>query len=112
MINIDSYYNIEMTRGDSLTLELSLTKNNEAYTPEAGDVIRFAMAKTYKDTRGYELLIEKVINHEDMLLRLDPQDTATLNYGKYVYDLQITYADGTVETFANKKQLKLTEEVE
>lgn len=112
MINIDSSCNIEMTRGDSLILELSLCKNGEAYIPEAGDVIRFAMARTYKDVNGYELLLSKVINHDDMLLRLDPQDTASLPYGKYVYDLQITYTDGTVETFANKKQIRLTEEVE
>lgn len=112
MINIDSKYNITMTRGDTFARTLILKKNGQTYTPESGDVIRFAMAKVYKGKTGYELLIEKTIDNSTLLWKLDPEDTADLEYGKYVYDLQMTYADGTVETFADKKQFILTEEVE
>lgn len=34
---------ITLTRGDSLFLHLSLTKNGEEYIPEEGSSIRFAM---------------------------------------------------------------------
>ena len=112
MITIDSNKNIVMTRGDTFARTLILKKNGQTYTPESGDVIRFAMAKTYKGKTGYELLIEKTIDNSTLLWKLDPEDTAELDYGKYVYDLQMTYADGTVETFADKKQFILTEEVE
>ena len=71
------------------------------------------MSKTYKDKKGYRLLVEKLIDNETLLWVIDANDTKDLSYGKYVYDLQITYGDtGYVETFANKKRLTLTEEVE
>lgn len=112
MITIDNNKNITMTRGDTFARTLILKKNGQTYVPENGDVIRFAMAKVYKSKTGYELLIEKTIDNSTLLWKLDPEDTADLEYGKYVYDLQMTYADGSVETFADKKQFILTEEVE
>lgn len=112
MINIDSKYNITMTRGDTFARTLVLKKNGQTYTPENGDVIRFAMANTYKGKEGYELLLEKIIDNNTLLWKIEADDTAELPYGKYVYDLQITYADGTVETFANMKVFQLTAEVE
>ena len=56
---------------------------------------------------------QKLIDNETLLWIIDANDTKDLSYGKYVYDLQITYGDtGYVETFANKKRITLTEEVE
>lgn len=112
MISIDSKYNITMTRGDTFARTLTLTKDGETYTPDEDDVIRFAMAKVYKGKDDYELILSKVIDNETLLWQIDAEDTAELDYGKYKYDLQITYADGTVETFADKKTITLTEEVE
>ena len=40
------------------------------------------------------------------------EDTKNLDFGTYVYDLQITFADGTVDTFISKSILKLEEEVD
>lgn len=112
MISVDANYNITMTRGDTFARTLTLTKNGQTYTPQSGDIIRFAMAKAYKSNAGYKLLLNKVIPNDTLLWTIDAEDTADLGYGLYVYDLQITYADGTVETFANKKTITLTEEVE
>lgn len=112
MIQIDNNFNITMTRGDTFARTLVLTKNDAPYVPQEGDVIRFAMAQVYKDKPGYELLLEKVIPNDTLLWKIEPNETSSLAYGNYKYDLQITYADGTVETFANKKKLTLTEEVE
>lgn len=113
MIQIDDKFNIKMTRGDTFVRNIILTKNGETYTPEQGDIIRFAMSKVYKGKSGYELILEKVIDNNSLEWIIESEDTADLPYGKYVYDLQITYgATGYVETFANKKTLTLTEEVE
>ena len=112
MISIDSNLNITMTRGDTFARTLTLIKNGETYTPQAGDVIRFAMANVYKDKAGYDLILNKVIDNSTLLWTIDAEDTANLAYGKYVYDLQITYADGSVETFADRKTITLTQEVE
>lgn len=112
MISVDANYNITMTRGDTFARTLTLTKNGQTYTPQNGDVIRFAMAKAYKSNAGHKLLLNKVIPNDTLLWTINAEDTEDLGYGLYVYDLQITYADGTVETFANKKTITLTEEVE
>lgn len=59
------------------------------------------------------MLLEKTIDNNTLEWIIDASDTENLDYGKYVYDLQITYGQtGYVETFADKKTLKLTEEVE
>lgn len=112
MISIDADYNIEMTRGDTFIRTLVLTKDGEPYVPQTGDVIRFAMAKTHKGERGYKLLLNKVISNDTLLWVINADETANMDYGRYFYDLQITYADGKVETFANDKQIKLLKEVE
>lgn len=111
MIIIDGNYNIKMTRGDTFIKTLKLIKNGEPYEPQNGDVIAFGMAKEHKGNRGYKLLINKVIPNDTLIWRLDPADTEALPYGDYYYDLQITYADGKNETFANSKIFTLLKEV-
>ena len=41
--------NISLTRGDTLILNISITKNNDAYTPNNGDKVRFALKRTLRD---------------------------------------------------------------
>lgn len=66
-------------------------------------------AESYMDEKP---LVVKDIPSDTMLLVLEPEDTKTLPFGKYVYDIQITYADGKVDTFITKGRLRLTEEVD
>lgn len=88
---------ITLTRGDTLLLQLTLTKNGEEYTPAEGDVIRFALKQKYTDTQTKVL---KVVPNDTLLLELEPEDTKTLSMGKtYVYDIQLTDANGRVDTF-------------
>ena len=112
MIQIDSQYNITMTRADTFARTLTLYKNGEQYVPHASDEILFTLSKTYKGKSGYEPLVQKTIDPATLLWIIESSDTADLPYGKYVYDLQITYGTtGYVETFADKKELILTGEV-
>ena len=87
---------IHLTRGDTLIANLEIKRDDETYIPAVGDVIRFAMKKDYKDE---EPLILKTIDNNEMVLRLDSSDTKSLEFGEYVYDIQITMEDGTVDTF-------------
>ena len=103
---------ITMTRGDTLrvTLELKDKDTGDAYVPQEGDQIRFAMKKTYDDP---EPLIYKDIPIDSLELVLNPEDTKSLPQpSSYKYDIQITYANGDVDTFITKADLKLTEEVD
>lgn len=110
MLNIDANNNITLTRGDTLTLTVGLTKDGEAYTPEEGDVIRFALAKGYETDYGYELLLTKTIPNDTLTFTLTSEQTQ-LAYRAYNYDIQVTHSDGCVDTFISAK-LTITGEVE
>ena len=102
---------ITMTRGDTMIVQLEMIyTDGSSYVPDPGDRIRFAMDRDY-DTDGTEPLVWKDIDPTDLVLKLDPEDTKKLEYGTYYYDLELTKADGTVDTFLAKGKLKLTEEV-
>lgn len=110
MLKIDTSNNITLTRGDTLTLTVELTKDGETYTPEQGDVIRFAVGTAYKTQFGYELLIEKVIPNDTLTFTVSSEETQ-LDYKEYVYDIEVTHSDGCVDTFISAK-LKIIGEVE
>lgn len=116
---------IKMTRGDTLRCRVTpyiLLKDEqgevigkEDYTPVDGDVIRFAVkhtamkgGKQYKDDTP---IILKTVPNNTLLLELEPNDTKTLDFDTYVYDMEITYADGSVYTFIETKDFTITPEV-
>ena len=102
--------NITFTKGDTLKATVTMTKpDGSVYTPQAGDVIRFAMKKEYTDSSPS---VVKIIPNDTLLLKLDPEDTKGLPARKYVYDIQLTYANGDVDTFIDRASLTLTEEVD
>ena len=101
---------ITLPRGDTLKAQINLAdEEGNPYVPEAGDVMRFAMKRSYYDDA---VLINKVIPNDTMILTLDPSDTKRLEFGSYVYDIQLTRSTGEVDTFVTKGTLNLTEEVE
>lgn len=101
---------ITMTRGDTMVARISITDSEGyQYIPVEGDKIRFAMKSNFTDPKP---LLVKDIPIDTMELVLKPEDTAELNFGKYVYDIQLTKADGTVDTFITKASLRITEEVD
>ena len=108
MLKIDGH-RITLTRGDTLTLTLTLKKNNQTYTPVEGDVIRFALAQGYVTDPAYSLKKELTIPNDTLTFTLTSADTA-LEYRDYNYDIQITHSDGTVDTFISST-LTITGEV-
>lgn len=100
---------ITLTRGDTLKARIQINDpDGNPYTPNDGDQIRFAMKSDYTDKNP---IIVKDVPIETMLLILNPEDTKELNFGKYVYDIQLTTYSGDVNTFIPKGTLILTEEV-
>lgn len=89
---------IKLTKGDSMAVELELEKSGETYTPQPGDTLRFAVSTGYKGEIGYALQFSKPISTGDLLIRLAPEDTETLAYKRYHYDVEMTYASGEVDT--------------
>lgn len=110
MYQIDDNNNIELIRGDTLYAKVDVLCNGRPYIPEEGDVIRFAMKRRYKDG-DEKVLIDKIIPNDSLMLKLDPEDTKELKMNKiYVYDIQLTKANGDIDTFVSAK-VKLKEEV-
>lgn len=99
---------ISLVRGDSLHLKVNIYIDGEPYTPSNGDTVRFAMKQTYQSNK---VLIHKNIPIDSLELHLEPSDTKKLAFGKYVYDIEITFANGDVDTFI-RGEFKLEEEVE
>lgn len=101
-------FNIELTRGDSLFLNVGLTnQDGTPYVPAEGDHVRFALKKKYTDL---ECLILKQIPTETMVLELEPSDTKNLQFSSYDFDIELTDANDHVST-PILGTLKLTKEV-
>ncbi len=108
---------IKLTRGDSFSAEVGIyNADGSAYEPASTDAIRFAlkspeMTPGNKDYTQETPIIEKVIPYDTLLLELEPEDTTGLDFGQYVYDIELTKADGTVDTFITAAPFVLTPEV-
>ena len=101
---------ITLTRGDTFKAVIGITNpDGTPYEPDEGDTIRFAMKKDYNDET---VLVEKNIPTDTLILTLEPSDTKPLEFGDYVYDIQLTKYSGEIDTFITKSKLILTEEVE
>ena len=92
-----TYHDITLTRGDTLFLQLSLTKNGQSYTPDQQASVRFAMKSKYTDE---EPVLLKTVPIDTLLLQIASADTKPLKMKKtYVYDIELTDENGYVDTF-------------
>ena len=106
---------ITLTRGDTLLTEVAMEYDGQPYTPKEGETVRMAVKHPNLNDDGTdyadeEPLIVKNIPIDTMILELEPSDTKPLGFGKYAYDIEITFADGRVDTFISGV-LNLTKEV-
>lgn len=100
---------ISLTRGDSFIAKVDIfDPNGDPFFPPEGSNVRFAMKEDYEEPKTL-LLIDIPI--DTMLLEIKPEDTKSLPFGKYVYDVQYTSPSGKVDTFIAKGRFILTEEV-
>lgn len=104
---------IVLTRGDSLSAQLAIKEpDGKTWTPSEGDSVRFKVVKNYPTRHGDgHALIEKTFG-ADLMLVLDPQDTEPLRFGDYHYDVQVSFADGRVDTIIDRATLRITQEVD
>lgn len=101
---------ISLTRGDTLCLNVELTKDYETYTPEPTDVVTFSLKKNFTD--NIHLISKSVVpnSEHEIVIEITPSDTKKLSFGKYKYDMQIKDANERVYTFIVGDFI-LTEEV-
>lgn len=94
MYSIDGT-NITLIKGDTLRSQVVITQEDEPYVLQEGDVVTFAMKRNFlADT----VLLQKTLP-PSLLLTINPEDTKQLGTGDYVYELEMAFASGDVDTF-------------
>lgn len=105
---------IRLTRGNTFRTVVDLEVMGDdgeltPYIPDEADEVVFTAKRNYGDE---EIIIEKVIPHDTMLLHFTPEDTKDLPQPSvYVYDIVIRYADGDVYTPVSEAILEIRPEV-
>lgn len=100
---------ITLTRGDSLYSTVKMKNpGGTDYQPQNGDSVRFALKRFYSDA---EPVLIKQIPLDTLVLHLEPGDTKELEFGSYVYDIELTKANGDVDTFISTAEFILDREV-
>lgn len=108
MLNIDENNNVTLTRGDNASIAVAL-KNPDGsdYTLQSGDVLLF--------TVKYNCITEDIIIQKDIssdgIINLIPSDTNDLLYDVYFYDVQLTRANGDVNTVIPPRDFIVAKEV-
>ena len=93
MYKIDDKNNIFLTRGDTCVLKLAVTDSEEQPYDYSNDTVQLTVkTSTYTNTA----IIQKNISGDSFVI--EPSDTANLEYGKYVYDVQIITSTHNVYT--------------
>lgn len=99
---------IELTRGDSATLNVNITDDaGQPYTIRESDTLTFSMKKTVKDPKP---CVQKIVTGYNKI-HIEPKDTASLEFGGYFYDIELLTAEGDVYTVVEKTAFKIREEV-
>lgn len=102
-VNNDIY----MTRGDTAELKLSITDSTGApYMVKPEDSILFTIKKSTDDK---DVIIQKAVKEGKITIK--PEETRTLPYGTYVYDVELRRADDFISTVITPHIFKLCEEV-
>lgn len=100
---------IRITRGDSLTINITLTDGDGyQYEPVLGDVVWFRVKKSASAT---EILIEKQIDIETLVLELVESDTETLAFGEYKYEIEVITNEQDHYTVIKNAPFIITEEL-
>ena len=97
--------NMYLTRGD--TAQFTITPKNSdgtVYELQEGDRVEFTVKKKTSDSVA-------IISKAGLNVEIVPQDTCEMRYGAYKYDVQLTFADGRVDTFIGPCGFVITEEV-
>lgn len=108
MLNIDDNNNITLTRGDSASIGVTLENpDGTTYELQEGDELLF--------TVKHNCITEDIIIQKDIsstaIINLLPGDTEDLLYGVYFYDVQLTKANGAVNTVIPPRDFIIAKEV-
>lgn len=98
---------IFLTRGDSAILVIDIKDDGDnEYTPTEQDTITFTVKKS---TNNKKALIQRTFTNSELVI--SPEDTNNLEYGDYVFDVELKRLGGTVCTIIPPNLFRVCEEV-
>lgn len=110
MFSIDKDKNITMTRGDTLRVPFSVkSADGSPYSFDAGDVLHFYLGRSA--TADPNPVISKTLSTSAPEIYLTSDETKALKADAYVYDIELTKANGDVMTVINAARLIFRPEV-
>lgn len=89
---------ITVTRGDSFTLTVELTRKGAKYKLEDDDTIRVAISDGHKGNFNYRLVYSAPIDKETLTFTIPGDATKRLKYKPYDYDVEVTHGNGDPDT--------------
>lgn len=110
MVKVNPQTNeITLTRGDTLRVKfVAKSKDGTPYVYKTGDRLDF-FAKKENATGDAEIMEE--IDTATGELVLSAEKTKAMKANKYVYDIQLTKANGDVDTIINMASITIKNEV-
>ena len=100
---------IYLTRGDTAYIGLDLTDNEgEPFEGTLDDTVTFSVKKQIDETEDYAFQVSVPLG---VNIKILPEHTKALEYGRYYYDIQLNMANGDVFTIVEKAVFNLTQEV-
>lgn len=106
MFKIANNKSIYLTRGDTAIINLSLKIGYKTYEVAKNDKCVLTVKKS---TKSPDALLTKELSNGQFIIK--PEDTSTMDYGTYKYDVQLTTADGIVNTVVTPNDFVIEEEV-
>ena len=98
---------IFLTRGDSASLVLDIKDDDgNEYTPSKQDTVTFTVKKSPYNKK---VVIQHTFSNNEILI--SSEDTANLEYGDYLYDVELKGLGGNVCTIIPPNLFKICEEV-
>ena len=110
VLTVDKDNTIHLTRGDTARFSIGQIVNtitNTNYTPTEEDTVTMTIKKTVLQA---DPCLQLIVPGGEVL-HIKPEDTKAMAFGKYVYDIQITMADGDVYTIVPPATFDLLKEV-
>ena len=98
---------ISITRGDTGTFSLNITTANGTDYDYSNDTVLFTVKRSVYEAN--HLIQKQVVYGENIVI--EPNDTASLPYGEYWYDVQVTTEGGVVDTVIPPSKFIVLQEV-
>lgn len=104
--------NISMTRGDSETITVHCLDANKILVPlVAGDTVYFTVkVNAYATAKLLQKVVTEFVEGK-AIIEIKPEDTKSLAFGDYEYDIQLTTSLGVVTTIVPPSKFSLKGEI-